>query len=105
MNRRRSAPQWRNRMSDEAQRKKFALMIADVIQQLVRDSDELATVLGKAHAEGYDIFLSIFSGIAIRRRGETSPVKAEQTKEPLPLKFEFTESDQAFLKSIGIQVP
>jgi hypothetical protein len=89
-------------MSDEEQKKKFALMIADAIQQLLRDSDELANILGKAYEEGYDIFLSIFSGIVIRRRGETS---SDPKEEALPLKFEFTASDKAFLKSIGIQAP
>ncbi len=93
-------------MSEDEQKKKFALMIADVIQQLLRDSDELADVLGKAHEEGYDIFLSIFSGIVVRRRGETQNEARSQSKEEesLPLKFEFTEADKEFLKSIGIQV-
>jgi hypothetical protein len=90
-------------MGGDEQKKKLALMIADIIQQLLRESDELATVLGKAQAEGYDIFLSIFSGIIIRRRGETPP--SNEDDEVLPLKFEFTAADREFLKSIGIEVP
>lgn len=93
-------------MSEDEQKKKLALMIADVIQQLLRDSDELADILGQAQEEGYDIFLSIFSGIVIRRREEAQSEKEMAEKEKLlPLKFEFTESDKEFLKSIGIQVP
>ncbi len=94
-------------MSEDEQKKRLALMIADVIQQLLRDSDELADILGKAHSEGYDIFLSVFSGIVIRRRGEADSERTPraQTEEALPLTFEFTEADKAFLKSIGIQVP
>jgi len=93
-------------MSEEEQKKKLALMIADVIQQLLRDSDELADILGKAQEEGYDIFLSIFSGIVIRRREEPPGEGRKGAKEEdfLPLKFEFTKSDKEFLKSIGIQV-
>ena len=93
-------------MSEDEQKKKLALMIADVIQQLLRDSDELADILGQAQEEGYDIFLSIFSGIVIRRREEAQSEGEMVEKEKLlPLKFEFTESDKEFLKSIGIQVP
>ena len=93
-------------MSEDEQKKKLALMIADVIQQLLRDSDELADILGQAQEEGYDIFLSIFSGIVIRRREEAqSEGKRAEEEKLLPLKFEFTESDKEFLKSIGIQVP
>jgi hypothetical protein len=94
-------------MSEDEQKKKFALMIADVIQQLLRNSDELADVLGQAHDEGYDIFLSIFSGIVIRRQGETHSEERRRIieKESLPSKFEFTESDKEFLKSIGIEAP
>ena len=93
-------------MSEDEQKKKLALMIADVIQQLLRDSDELADILGQAQEEGYDIFLSIFSGIVIRRREEAqSEGEMAEEEKLLPLKFEFTESDKEFLKSIGIQVP
>jgi len=97
-------------MSEDEQKKKLALMIADVIQQLLRDSDELTDLLGKAHDEGYEIFLSIFSGIVIRRRGEThsehgAGQKRVEERRALPLKFEFTKSDKEFLKSIGIQAP
>ncbi len=94
-------------MNEEEQRKKLALMIADVIQELLRDSDELAAILGKAQEEGYDIFLSIFSGIVIRRREEAQSAGERKVRgeESLPLKFEFTKSDKDFLQSIGIQVP
>jgi hypothetical protein len=91
-------------MSEDEQKKKFALMIADAIQQLLRDSDELANILEEAHEEGYDILLSIFSGIMIRRREAHAAGKGSQ-EEALPIRFEFTEFDKEFLKSIGIRVP
>jgi hypothetical protein len=95
-------------MSDEEQKKQFAIMIADAIQQLLRESDELAELLTWAHQEGYEVFLSIFSGIVIKRQGENlseSSDADDQNSAPLPEKFEFTDSDRAFLKSIGIQEP
>lgn len=94
-------------MSEEEQRKKLATLIADVIQRLLRDSDELTELLEQAHEEGYDIFLSILSGIVVRRREEEEEEKEEKRSsdsELLPLKFEFTEADKTFLQSIGIQV-
>ena len=87
-------------MSDDEQKKKFAIMIADVIQELLRDSEDLSAILEEANKEGYDIFLTILSGIMIRRQEES-----QDEGKPLPSKFEFTEFDKEFLQSIGIRVP
>ena len=87
-------------MSDEEQKKKFAIMIADLIQELLRDSEDLSAILEEANKEGYDIFLTILSGIMIRRQEE-----AQDEDKPLPAKFEFTELDKEFLQSIGIRIP
>jgi len=95
-------------MHEDEQRKRLAIMIADVIQQLLRESDDLAEILRQAHQEGYDVFLSIFSGIIVRRKDSEDTEEAADIPEedqPLPEHFEFTEHDRAFLKSIGIQVP
>jgi hypothetical protein len=95
-------------MNEEEQKKQFAIMIADTIQQLLRGSDELAELLTRAHQEGYEVFLSIFSGIVVKRQDEEPSAKPDaddQNSAPLPEKFEFTDSDRAFLKSIGIQDP
>ncbi len=88
-------------MNDEEQRKKFAMMIADTIQGLLQESEDLTEILEKAANEGYDIFLTVFSGILIRRRDEGE----EDDASPLPIKFEFTKYDKEFLQSIGIRPP
>ena len=87
-------------MKDEEQRKRFAMIIADIIQELLQDSDDLTDILEVANEEGYDIFLTVFSGIMIRRRDED-----EEDTQPLPIKFEFSEFDKEFLQSIGIRPP
>ena len=87
-------------MNDEEQRKKIAMMIADLIQELLYDSVDLTEILEEARDDGYDIFLTVFSGIMIRRRDEE-----EEDAHPLPIKFEFTEFDKEFLQSIGIRPP
>ncbi len=89
-------------MHDEERRKYFAMLIADMIQDLLRDSDELSEILKAASEEGYDIFLTIFSGIMIRQREDSE--KPEQSS-PLPPKFEFTQFDKEFLQSIGVRPP
>ena len=94
-------------MNEEEQKKEFAIMIADVIQQLLRESDELAELLTRAHQEGYEVFLSIFSGIVIKRQDKDS-TKETETEEKgasiLPEKFEFTDSVSPVHPMSGIRV-
>ncbi len=88
-------------MHDEEHRKKLAILIADIIHDLLQESDDLADVLEEAQEEGYDVFLTILSGIVIRRHDEKTSVADQETA----VAFEFTESDKQFLASIGIQAP
>lgn len=92
-------------MSDEEQKQQFAIMIADIIQDLLQDSDELSEILETASDEGYDIFLTVFSGIMIQRRDEDDSEDEDKALGPLPIKFEFSEMDKKFLQSIGVRVP
>lgn len=89
-------------MNEEERRKHFAMLIADIIQDLLRDSDDLSDILEEASEEGYDIFLTIFSGIIIRQREGSEKT---ETSSPLPAKFEFTQFDKEFLQSIGVRLP
>ncbi len=89
-------------MNDEEQKRKFAMLVADLIQELLRESDDLSAILELAKEEGYDIFLTIFSGIMIRDREELTEV--DDIEESAPIEFEFTQFDKEFLQSIGIQV-
>ena len=88
-------------MHDEEHRKKLAILIADIIHDLLQESDDLADVLEEAQKEGYDVFLTILSGIVIRRHDEKTSAADQETA----VEFEFTESDKQFLASIGIQAP
>lgn len=88
-------------MHDEEHRKKLAILIADIIHDLLQESDDLADVLEEAQKEGYDVFLTILSGIVIRRHDEKTSAADQETA----VAFEFTESDKQFLASIGIQAP
>jgi hypothetical protein len=96
-------------MNEDEKRKELAIKIADTIQHALRESDELARLLEQAQQEGYNVFLSIFSGVIVRRKPTEDAEEADEDIHeeglPLPEHFEFTEKDRAFLKSIGIQVP
>lgn len=91
-------------MNEDEKRKELAIKIADTIQQALRESDELARLLERAQQEGYNVFLSIFSGVVVRRKHDDDTEDIHEEASPLPEHFEFTEKDRAFLKSIGIQV-
>lgn len=90
-------------MNNEDQRRRIATMVADAIRAVLKDSDELQELLREASDDGYDVLLSVFSGIMVRRR-ESEHEKGEQ-RQPLPITFEFSDFDKQFLKSVGIQVP
>ena len=82
-------------------KEKYAMILANTIQHLLRNSDELRDILKEAHEEGYEILLTIFSGIIVQERRKQQP----DNPEAWPDTFEFTEFDKDFLQSIGIQVP
>jgi F0F1-type ATP synthase assembly protein I len=95
-----------NEHQEDEHRKELAIKIADTIQEILHDSDELSNLLQQARQDGYAVFLSIFSGVVVRRKHSEEAESAsfhEEESEPLPEIFEFTEEDRAFLKSIGIQ--
>ncbi|GAK50927.1 hypothetical protein U14_02169 [Candidatus Moduliflexus flocculans] len=89
-------------MKKEEHQRRIAIMIADRVREALRDCDELSELLEEARDDGYDVLLSIISGIIVRRRGADS---AKEDDQPLPINFEFTDADKEFLQSIGIQVP
>ena len=89
-------------MKKEEHQRRIAIMIADRVREALRDCDELSELLEEARDDGYDVLLSIISGIIVRRR---EGVAAKDDDHPLPVTFEFTDADKEFLQSIGIQVP
>lgn len=82
-------------MNDEEHRRRIATVITELIHEFIQDSDELADVMQEAREEGYDVLLSIMSGVIIRRRDD-------EKETPLPDTFELTEQDKEFLASIGV---
>ncbi len=108
-------------MEDEEIRNKIIQMITEAIQNSLRDSQELSNALELAGQEGYEIVLSVFSGILLHKRDdrpdnseeeeETSPIEEvvdvgqrEEGFEPSdqPVFFELNQLDIEFLKSLGL---
>ncbi len=89
-------------MNDEERRKKIAMMIADLIQELLQESEDLTEILEDASDDGYDVLLTIFSGVMIRRRDNEDE---EEETQHFPITFEFTKHDKEFLESIGVSPP
>ncbi|HWP49416.1 MAG TPA: hypothetical protein VNM22_19820 [Candidatus Limnocylindrales bacterium] len=107
-------------MEDEEIRNKIIQMITEAIQNSLRDSQELSNALELAGQEGYEIVLSVFSGILLHKRDdlqdkseeeETLPAEEvvdtsqrEEGFEPSdqPVSFELNQLDIEFLKSLGL---
>ncbi|PIE28980.1 hypothetical protein CSA57_10995 [candidate division KSB3 bacterium] len=87
-------------MRDEEQKQQFAMAIAGILQELLQGSEKLNEIFETAREKGYDILLTVFSGIMIQRRNERA-----ETPSPLMTGFRFSETDKKFLRSIGVQVP
>jgi hypothetical protein len=108
-------------MEDEEIRNKIIQMITEAIQNSLRDSQELSNALELAGQEGYEIVLSVFSGILLHKRDDLQD-KSEEEEETLPVEevvdtnqreegfepsdqpvsFELNQLDIEFLKSLGL---
>ncbi len=76
--------------------------LGEAINQSISDSDEIADVISRIKAGGYDVFLVLEATIGFNQR--------EQDEEPMPAvrkappQFELTGQDAKFLKSLRISV-
>jgi hypothetical protein len=105
-------------MEDEDIRNRIIQLITEAIQNSLKDSTELSDALELAEQEGYEIVLSVFSGILLHKKGDTpdtskkeeisqkeevGPLKEEGFKDlDQPVIFELDQLDIAFLKSLGL---
>jgi hypothetical protein len=76
--------------------------LGEAINQSISDSDEIAEVISRIKAGGYDVFLVLEATIGFNQR------EAEEEEEPTlvnrksPPDFELTGQDAKFLKSLRI---
>jgi hypothetical protein len=75
--------------------------LGEAINQSISDSDEIAEVISRIKAGGYDVFLVLEATIGFNQRDESEePVAARKS----PPEFELTGQDAKFLKSLRISV-
>lgn len=77
--------------------------LGEAINQTISDSDEIAEVISRIKAGGYDVFLVLEATIGFNQREEETeePTLANRNSPP---EFELTGQDARFLKSLRISV-
>ena len=75
--------------------------LGEAINQSISDSEEIAEVISRIKAGGYDVFLVLEATIGFNQREEEEPALASRASPP---QFELTGQDAKFLKSLRISV-
>ncbi len=75
--------------------------LGEAINQSLSDSDQIAEVISRIKADGYDVFLVLEATIGFNER-ETADDSGSESKDPPDL--EVTTQDLKFLKSLRISV-
>ena len=88
--------------------------LGDAINESLSDSDEIAGVIGKIKASGYDVFLVLEATIGFNKREESSEDdtadETELEERPAHREFEssakikWTSQDQKFLRALKIAI-
>jgi hypothetical protein len=74
--------------------------LGEAINQSISDSDDIAEVISRIKAGGYDVFLVLEATIGFNQReAEEEPTLANRKSPP---DFELTSQDAKFLKSLRI---
>ncbi len=74
--------------------------LGEAINQSISDSDEIAEVISRIKAGGYDVFLVLEATIGFNQReAEEEPTLASRKSPP---DFQLTSQDAKFLKSLRI---
>lgn len=77
--------------------------LGEAINQSISDSDEIAEVISRIKAGGYDVFLVLEATIGFNQR-EAEEEEPTLVNRKSPPDFELTGQDAKFLKSLRISV-
>jgi hypothetical protein len=78
--------------------------LGDAINNSLSDSDEIAEVISKIKAGGYDVFVVLEATIGFNSHGEEDSEDGSSTDTNSAADFEITSQDLKFLKSLRISV-
>jgi len=78
--------------------------LGDAINNSLSDSDEIADVISRIKAGGYDVFVVLEATIGFNSHSEDESEEALSTTALSAAEFEMTSQDLKFLKSLRISV-
>jgi len=84
----------------DAKLKTMMKELGEAINQSISDSDDIAEVISRIKAGGYDVFLVLEATIGFNQREEEEEPTLASRKSPPD--FELTSQDAKFLKSLRI---
>ena len=77
--------------------------LGGAINESLSESDQIAEVISKIKAGGYDVFLVLEATIGFNRRDDES-AKPASTPRKTEVEFKINAQDQKFLKSLKISL-
>ncbi len=75
--------------------------LGDAINESLSESEQIAEVISRIKASGYDVFLVLEATIGFNKQGEDEP---ETIVRKSDITFKATPQDMKFLKSLRISV-
>ena len=78
--------------------------LGDAINNSLSDSDEIAEVISRIKAGGYDVFVVLEATIGFNQQDDDGDQTASAEPELSSAEFEVTSQDLKFLKSLRISV-
>ena len=78
--------------------------LGSAINESLSESEQIAEVISRIKAGGYDVFLVLEATIGFNRRDDEESSKPASTHEKTEVEFKINAQDQKFLKSLKISV-
>ncbi len=78
--------------------------LGQAINESLSESDQIAEVISRIKARGYDVFLVLEATIGFNRRDEEAAGKPASSPRAGEVEFKINANDQKFLKSLKISV-
>ena len=78
--------------------------LGGAINESLSESEQIAEVISRIKAGGYDVFLVLEATIGLNRRDDEKSPNAASTPDKTEVEFKINAQDQKFLKSLKISV-
>ncbi len=78
--------------------------LGDAINNSLSDSDEIAEVISRIKAGGYDVFVVLEATIGFNEQDESEQEETPHAVRRSPASFNVTSQDMKFLKSLRISI-